>query len=149
MRETAGMCLHQFSAQELRKKRSRKICQKTTMDRVFETTFLVIFLPVTQIKNCCMVCGRRLFSKAKDCTNNLKSCLVIVWAFWMQMLVVKDARGLSKNTNKLDQWYTLIMSLLSQVIIDHLKYSLSCEHFLELQLCCYCNVLQFQQKVKV
>ena len=41
------------------------------------------------------------------------------------------------------------MSLLSQVIIDHLKYSLSCEHFLELQLCCYCNVLQFKQKVKV
>ena len=54
------------------------------------------------IKNCCMVCGRRLLSKAKDCTNNFKSCLVIVWAFWMKMLVVKDARGQLKSTNKLD-----------------------------------------------
>ena len=32
---------------ELKKKRSREICQKTTMDQVFETTFLVIFLSVT------------------------------------------------------------------------------------------------------
>ena len=40
------------------------------------------------------------------------------------------------------------MSLLSQVIVDHLKHSLSCERFLGLQLYCCCNVLQFKQKIK-
>ena len=47
MRETAGMHLRRSSAQESQKKRSRKIRRKTTMDRVFETTFLVIFSSVT------------------------------------------------------------------------------------------------------
>ena len=42
-RETAGMRLRRFPAQESRKKRSRKVSRKITMDRVFETTFIVIF----------------------------------------------------------------------------------------------------------
>ena len=50
MRETAGMRLRRFSAQESRKKRSRKIRRKTTMDPVFETTFLVIFPSVTKME---------------------------------------------------------------------------------------------------
>ena len=37
--------------------------------------------------------------------------------------------------------YTFIVSLLSQPIVDHFKYSLSCGRFLELQLYCQCNVL--------
>lgn len=47
MRQTAGVRLRRFSAKESRKKRSRKIRRKTTVDRVFETTFLVIFPSVT------------------------------------------------------------------------------------------------------
>ena len=47
MRETAGMRLRRFSAQESQKKRRRKIRRKTAMDRVFETAFLVIFSSVT------------------------------------------------------------------------------------------------------
>ena len=50
MRETAGMRLRRFSAQESRKKRSRKIRRKTTMDPVFEKTFLVIFPSVTKME---------------------------------------------------------------------------------------------------
>ena len=46
-RETAGMRLRRFPAQESRKKRSRKVSRKTTMDRVFETNFIVIFPSVT------------------------------------------------------------------------------------------------------
>ena len=43
MRQTAGVRLRRFSAKESRKKRSRKIRRKTTVDRVFESTFLIIF----------------------------------------------------------------------------------------------------------
>ena len=44
----------------------------------------------------------------------------------MYMLFVKDARGLSKSTKVVGQ-YAFILLLLSQVIVDHLKYSLSCD----------------------
>ena len=48
--------------------------------------------------------------------------IFVLWLFGRSMmLLVKDARGLSKSTNEL-------------VIVDHLKYSLSCERFLQLQL---------------
>ena len=46
-RETAAMRLRRFPAQELRKKRGRKVRWKKTMNRVFEKTFLVIFPSVT------------------------------------------------------------------------------------------------------
>ena len=39
------------------------------------------------------------FQKAKDCTNDLESCLMML--LLMMMLFVKDARG-EKSTNKLD-----------------------------------------------
>ena len=46
-------------------------------------------------------------------------------------------------------WYTFILYLPSQDIVDHLKYLLSCEHFVELQLYCSCNILTiFGEKLK-
>ena len=43
--------------------------------------------------------------------------------------------------------YTSIVSLFSQAMVDHLKYSLSCERFFKLQLYCYCNVLAVKKFV--
>ena len=50
------------------------------------------------------------------------------------MLFVKDARGLSKSTNVLDG--ILLSCRSSQVTVDHLKYSLSCKRYVQLQLFC-------------
>ena len=67
------------------------------------------------------------FQNTKDCTNDFVSCLEIVWAIDVEvMLFLKDASGLSKSTNGLDS-ILFIMSFLSQFIGDH---------FLELQLYC-------------
>ena len=41
------MSLRRFPAQELRKKRGKKVRWKKTMNRVFDKTFLVIFPSVT------------------------------------------------------------------------------------------------------
>ena len=59
------------------------------------------------------------------------------------MLFVKDARGLPKSTDVLHS----ILRLFSQAMVDHLKYSLSCERFVKLQLYCYCNVLAVKKFV--
>ena len=53
------------------------------------------------------------------------------------MLFMKDTRRLLKSIDVLDS--TLIASLPSQVIFDHLKHSLSCESFVELQLLEQCT----------
>ena len=58
------------------------------------------------------------------------------------MLFEKDARGLPKSTDVLHS-----VSLFSQAMVDHLKYSLSCERFVKLQLYCYCNVLAVKKFV--
>ena len=50
---------------------------------------------------------------------------MIVWAIYVDdVFFMKDARGLLKSIDLLDS--TLIVSLLSQVIVDYLKHSLSC-----------------------
>ena len=46
------------------------------------------------------------------------------------MLFMKDAGGLLKSIDVLDN--TLIVLLLPQVTVDRLKFSLSCERFVEL-----------------
>ena len=81
--------------------------------------------------------------KAKDCTNDFESCLLIVWAIDVDDVICEGCKRPVEVHLLLIGWYTFIVSLLSQVIVDHLKYSISCERFLALQLHHYCNVLQF------
>ena len=44
------------------------------------------------------------FQKAKDCTNDFESCLVIVWAIDVDDVICEGCKrlGLSKSTNELD-----------------------------------------------
>ena len=82
------------------------------------------------------------FQKAKDCTNDFESYLVIVWAINVDDVIYEGCKR-PVEEHLLLGWYTFIVSSLSQVIADHLKYSISCERFLVLQLNRYCNALQF------
>ena len=97
MLETAGMRLRQFSAQESRKERSRKIRRKTTMDRVFETTFLIIFPSELRwkrqsLKIVVWCVEGSYFQKAKDCTDDFESCLVIVWAINVDDVICEECK---------------------------------------------------------
>ena len=97
MLETAGMRLRQFSAQESRKERSRKIRRKTTMDRVFETTFLVIFPSELRwkrqsLKIVVWCVEGSYFQKAKDCTDDFESCLVFVWAINVDDVICEECK---------------------------------------------------------
>ena len=65
---------------ELKIKRSREICQKTTMDQVFETTFLVIFLCNLDgcskvLKLLCGVWNEVIFKKRKIVQTTLSLVL--------------------------------------------------------------------------
>ena len=132
MWETAGMRLPSFPAQESRKKRRRKTRRKTIVGRVFETTFLVIFPSVTykrqNLKIVVWCVEGSYFQKAKDCTNGLESCLVIVWVIAIYDVICEGRKG-PVEEHKWIGLYTLIVSLLSQVMVDRLKYSLSCRRF--------------------
>lgn len=73
---------------------------------------------------------------------------MIVWAIYVDdVFFMKDARGLLKSIDLLDS--TLIVSLLSQVIVDYLKHSRSCERFVELQLLVQCTLFKRKKKVYV
>ena len=61
-------------------------------------------------------------------------------------LFAKDAEELLKNTDVLESHF--IMLVLSQIIIEHLKCSLSCKHFLEFQLQVQLTLKQFCRKIK-
>ena len=61
-------------------------------------------------------------------------------------LFANDAEELLKNADVLESHF--IMLVLSQVIIEHLKYLLSCKHFLELQLQVQLTLKQFCRKIK-
>ena len=62
------------------------------------------------------------FLKTKDYTIDFESCFMIFGAIDVDdYLLVKGARGLSKSTNVFDS------ILLSLVLVDHFKYSISCE----------------------
>ena len=79
-----------------------------------------------------MVCGRKLFQKAKDCTNNFESSCDY-WAIDVDDVICRGYKRPVEEHKRIG-WYTFIASLPSQVIVDHLKYSLSCVRLLELQL---------------
>ena len=65
-----------------------------------------------------------IFRKRKGILTS--SSLMIIWAMLMiSCKFIKDAGGLSKCTGVLEG--NLILSLLSEVIVEHLKYSLSCD----------------------
>ena len=59
---------------------------------------------------------------------------MIVWAIDVDD-ICEGYNWLVKEHKRIGQ-YTFIVLLLSQVIVDHLKYSLSCECFSEFQLYC-------------
>ena len=102
MEETAGMRLSRFLAKETLGKRCWKICRKTTMDRVFETTlletnFLVIYPYVTQMEasksqNCCVVTGRKLSFKGKISYKRLRvlsfDCILITIIIIMIIIII-------------------------------------------------------------
>ena len=124
------MRLPSFPAQESRKKRRRKTRRKTTIGRVFETTFLVIFPSVTSKRQNLKIVVRCVegsyFQKAKDCTNGFESCLVIVWVMDIYNVICEGRKGPVEEHKRNGLSYTLIASLLSQVMVDRLKYSLCC-----------------------
>ena len=59
---------------------------------------------------------------------------MIVWAIDVDDICEGYNRPVQEH-KRIGQ-YTFIVLLLSQVIVDHLKYSLSCECFSEFQLYC-------------
>ena len=86
------------------------------------------------------------FQNANDCTNDFESCLVIVWAIDVDDFTF-EGRKWPVEEHKRIEYYTFMVSLLSQVIGDHLKYSPSCECFLEFELYCWCSVLPILAKI--
>ena len=108
------------------RKESGKHVEKRTMDRLFEATFLVIFPSVTWIdggkvlKLLFGVWKEVIFKKAKDCTNEFESYLVIVWAIDVDDAICEGCKR-PVEEHLLLGWYTLIVPSSSQVIVDHLK----------------------------
>ena len=60
---------------------------------------------------------------------------MIVWAIDEDDVIFEGCKWPVEEYKRIG-WYTFIVSLLSQVIGDHLKYSPFCKRFLELQLYC-------------
>ena len=63
------------------------------------------------------------------------SCFMIVLAIDVDYFICKGCKR-PVEEHKCIESHTFIMSLLSPVTVDHLKYSLNCERFVELQLYC-------------
>ena len=120
-----------------RERKGGKLVGNTTIDRVFETTFLVIFSLCNLdgsgkiLKLLCDVWKEVIFKKQ----NDFKSCLLIVWAIDVDDVISEGCKRPVEEHKRIGQ-RTFIVSLLSQVIVDRLKYSLSSDRFLELQLYC-------------
>ena len=66
------------------------------------------------------------FQRAKDCTNDFESCLVIVWAIDVDDFIFEGCKRPVEELKRIG-WCTFIVSLLSEVIVGHLKYSLPCK----------------------
>ena len=67
------------------------------MVRVFETTFLVIFPSELRwkrqsLKIVVWCVEGSYFQKAKDCTDDFESCLVIVWAINVDDVICEECK---------------------------------------------------------
>ena len=59
------------------------------------------------------------FQKAKDCTNDFESCLMIVWAIDVDDVICEGCKRPVEEHKRIG-WYTFIVSLLSQLIVDQI-----------------------------
>ena len=75
------------------------------------------------------------FQEAKDYTDDSGSCLMIVWAINEDDVICERCKRYVEEHKRIG-WYTFIVSLLSQVTVDHSKNSLSCKRYVQLQLFC-------------
>ena len=136
----ASMRLRRFPAQESPKKRSRKILRKTTKIEYFRQPFLTFF-PLLHRWRCQSpklllgVWKEVIFKKQKIIQTTSESCFMIVLAIDVDYFICKGCKR-PVEEHKCIESHTFIMSLLSPVTVDHLKYSLNCERFVELQLYC-------------
>ena len=136
----ASMRLRRFPAQESPKKRSRKILRKTTKIEYFRQPFLTFFplLHRWRRQSPKLLLGvwkEVIFKKQKIIQTTSESCFMIVLAIDVDYFICKGCKR-PVEEHKCIESHTFIMSLLSPVTVDHLKYSLNCERFVELQLYC-------------
>ena len=136
----ASMRLRRFPAQESPKKRSRKILRKTTKIEYLRQPFLTFFplLHRWRRQSPKLLLGvwkEVIFKKQKIIQTTSESCFMIVLAIDVDYFICKGCKR-PVEEHKCIESHTFIMSLLSPVTVDHLKYSLNCERFVELQLYC-------------
>ena len=136
----ASMRLRRFPAQESPKKRSRKILRKTTKIEYLRQPFLTFFhlLHRWRRQSPKLLLGvwkEVIFKKQKIIQTTSESCFMIVLAIDVDYFICKGCKR-PVEEHKCNESHTFIMSLLSPVTVDHLKYSLNCERFVELQLYC-------------
>ena len=136
----ASMRLRRFPAQESPKKRSRKILRKTTKIEYLRQPFLTFFPLLNRWRRqspklLLGVWKEVIFKKQKIIQTTSESCFMIVLAIDVDYFICKGCKR-PVEEHKCNESHTFIMSLLSPVTVDHLKYSLNCERFVELQLYC-------------
>ena len=146
------MRLRRFPAQESPKKRSRKILRKTTKIEYLRQPFLTFFplLHRWRRQSPKLLLGvwkEVIFKKQKIIQTTSESCFMIVLAIDVDYFICKGCKR-PVEEHKCIESHTFIMSLLSPVTVDHLKYSLNCERFVELQLYCWCHVIAILAKNK-
>ena len=133
-----------------RERKGGKLVGNTTIDRVFETTFLVIFSLCNLdgsgkiLKLLCDVWKEVIFKKQ----NDFKSCLVIVWAIDVDDVISEGCKRPVEEHKRIEQ-RTFIVSLLPQVIVDRLKYSLSSDRFWSFNYTASAMYFQVKRKIKV
>ena len=97
-----------------------------------------IFLGITCVLPRSTVASYKQSKSATSVSNNWRHaalnpqglCVIFVWAIDIDVICERCKRPAEEH-RRIAQ-YTSIVSLFSQAMVDHLKYSLSCERFFKL-----------------
>ena len=129
-----------FPLKNHQRKEAGYILRKTTKIEYFRQPFLTFFplLHRWRRQSPKLLLGvwkEVIFNKQKIIQTTSESCFMIVLAIDVDYFICKGCKR-PVEEHKCIESHTFIMSLLSPVTVDHLKYSLNCERFVELQLYC-------------